>query len=451
MASPTTPGLITTSATAPMSTAVAALPTRLTLILLPTTRLPRSARRSRPTSIATAQTGKRPLMARTTATLDSMSRSATGSSICPNRVGPALLASLPSRKSVSAARTKNAAASPSDPASSSATTTGTMKSRSKDKALGTVNTRSLSLLASSVPGIPLTAALNPYPYAYPPQIIPFPEGVLHVAQVGIGQVFGPVGEEGEARGRGAGLGRVPDLDALWRGVATDDLVYELRDFVGRDAQVVGAVEPGGKGEDLIHALAGERGDSERGWLQVGHAGEELAFDLPDSLPGHEVLLVYEYPARRAGLFYLARDREVAAHKPVHGVYEEQRDLGAPDGLGRPQGGVVGHAARASGGAAHSCGVEHEEAHRFAVHLHLDLAGDSVGSGARLLGDDRPFRAEQAVQKSALAHVGTANDGEPRQPFFLVRLRLRQQRDDLVEEVSDPDAVQRRDRVRLAFA
>src|SRR5215217_2199451 len=326
MASPTTPGLITTSATAPMSTAVAALPTRLTLILLPTTRLPRSARRSRPTSIATAQTGKRPLMARTTATLESMSRSATGSSICPSRVGPALLASLPSRKSVSAASTKKAAASPSDPASKSATTTGTMISRSKDRALGTVNTRSSRLLASSAPGIPLTAALNPYPYAYPPQIIPFPERVLHIAQVRIGQIFRPVGKEREARGSRPGLGGVPDLDTPWWGVSRDYLVYELRDFVGRDEQVVSPVEPGCEGKYLIHALASERRDGERGRLQVGHAGEELAFDLPDPLPGYQVPLVYEYPTRGAGLFYLARYGEVARHKPIHGVNEEQRDL-----------------------------------------------------------------------------------------------------------------------------
>src|ERR671913_110424 len=56
MISPTTvPGISTTSAIAPISTAVAALPTRLTRTLLPTTILPISVNRSRPTSMATAQ------------------------------------------------------------------------------------------------------------------------------------------------------------------------------------------------------------------------------------------------------------------------------------------------------------------------------------------------------------------------------------------------------------
>src|SRR5215203_358370 len=75
MISPTTvPGINTTSAVAPISTAVAALPTRLTRTLFPTTILPMSVNRSRPTSIATAQAGKSPLTASTTATLESMSR-----------------------------------------------------------------------------------------------------------------------------------------------------------------------------------------------------------------------------------------------------------------------------------------------------------------------------------------------------------------------------------------
>src|SRR5215210_3037144 len=286
MVSPTTPGLITTSATAPIKTAVAALPTRLTLILLPTTRLPTSARRSRPTSMATAQTGKRPRIASTTATLESIRRSATGSSICPSRVGPAILASFPSRKSVSAARTKNAAASPSDPASKSATTTGTIKSRSKDRALGTVNTRSPGLLPSAGMRIPLTAALNPYPYAYPPQIIPSPERVLHVAQVSVGDVLGPAREEGKARRSGAGLGRVADLDASGRSVASDELVHELGELVRGDPAVVSAVEPSREGQDPVHPRAGERRDGHRGRLQVGHTGEELALNLPYPLGGY---------------------------------------------------------------------------------------------------------------------------------------------------------------------
>src|SRR3712207_8153950 len=43
---------------------------------------------------------------------------------------------------------------------------------------------------------------------YPPQIIPLPEGVLHVAQVPVGNFLGPAREEGEPWGRRPGLGRV---------------------------------------------------------------------------------------------------------------------------------------------------------------------------------------------------------------------------------------------------
>src|ERR687894_280659 len=114
---------------------------------------------------------------------------------------------------VAAASTKRAAAIPSDPASSSATTTGTMKSLRNDRALGTVNTRSPSPLASSVFGITLTAALNPYPYAYPPQIITFPERVLHVAHVPVGDILGSAREEGEPRGSGAARGKTSPTPA----------------------------------------------------------------------------------------------------------------------------------------------------------------------------------------------------------------------------------------------
>src|SRR5215212_9652229 len=280
MASPTTPGLITTSATAPMSTAVAVLPTRLTPILLPATKLPTSARRSRPTRMATAQTGSKPRIASTTATLESIRRSATGSRIRPSRVGPVLLASLPSRKSVTAASTKKAAAILSDPASSSVTTTGTMKSLRKERTLGTVNTRSPSPLASSVLGIPLAAALNPNPYAYPPQIIPLSERVLHIAQVPVRDVLGPAREEGEPRGGGPDLGSVADLDTSGRGGASDELAQELGDLVSRDAKVVRPVQPGCEGQDLAHPGAGERRDGHHRRLEVSHAGDELTFYLP---------------------------------------------------------------------------------------------------------------------------------------------------------------------------
>src|SRR5215218_6355910 len=271
MISPTTPGLITTSATAPMSTAVAALPTRLTRILLPTTRLPKSARRSRPTSIATAQTGKRPRMARTTATLESMSRSARGSRIRPSRVGPARRAILPSRKSVAAASTKKAAPRASARASSSATTTGTMKSRRRERALGTVNTLSPKPLASSDSRISLTTALNPHPHAHPPQIIPLPQSVLHVSQISFRYVLWPGREEGEPRGRTAGLGRVADLDAFRRRVAGYELVHEFGELVGGDAQVVGPVDAGRERQHLLDPVACKRGDGDRPRLEVAHA------------------------------------------------------------------------------------------------------------------------------------------------------------------------------------
>src|SRR5918997_772392 len=272
MISPTTaPGIITTSATAPMSTAVAALPTRLTRILLPTTRLPRSASRSRPTSIATAQTGKRPRTASTTATLESMSRSASGSRIWPSRVGPARRASLPSRKSVAAASTKNAAPSTSSRASSSATTTGTMKRRARERALGTVNTRSpRPPRTSSGRLIPLTAALNPHSYAHPPQIIPLPQRVLHVAQVRFGDVLWPGGEEGKPGGRRSGLGRVAYLDPSGRRAAGNELADELRDLVGGEAPVIRPVYAGGERQHLLYTGAGERGDGDRPRLEVGH-------------------------------------------------------------------------------------------------------------------------------------------------------------------------------------
>src|ERR671932_1376008 len=185
-----------------------------------------------PISTATAHTGKSPLMASTTATLESMSRSASGSRIWPSRVGPARRASLPSRKSVAAASTKNAAANASARASSSTTTTGTMKRRERERALGTVNTRSpKGPLESCGPGIALTAALNPHPYAHPPQIIPLPQRVLHVAQILTWHVLWPAREEGESRGRRPGLGRVADLDSFRRRGAAYEPTYELGNFV----------------------------------------------------------------------------------------------------------------------------------------------------------------------------------------------------------------------------
>src|SRR3712207_473771 len=358
MTSPTKPGLITTSATAPMSTAVAAFPTRLTPILPPTTKLPASAKRSRPTRTATAQSGNKPRNASTTATLESINRSAKGSRIRPSRVGPALLASLPSRKSVAAASTKKPAASPSDPASSNATTTGTIKSLSNDSMLGTVTTRSPSPLASSAPGIPLTTALNSYPYTYPPQIIPLPEGVLHVTQVPVGNFLGPAREEGEPWGRRPGLGRVADLDTFRRGGAPDDLVDELGDLVRRQAEVVRPVEPGRERQNLADPGAGKGRDGDSGRLQVGHAREELPYYLHYPLRRHEIPLVYEDPTGGAGLLDLACDPQVADHQPVYRVHQQQRDLRAPDGLGRPQGGVVRHAARPFGVPADPSGVQH---------------------------------------------------------------------------------------------
>ena len=72
----------------------------------------------------------------------------------------------------------------------------------------------VAVLRATRCGAALPAALDPYSYADAPEVVAFPERVLDVAQVALGEVFGPVGEEREPRGGAAGLGGVTDLDAF---------------------------------------------------------------------------------------------------------------------------------------------------------------------------------------------------------------------------------------------
>nr|WP_228281238.1 hypothetical protein [Rubrobacter marinus] len=78
-------------------------------------------------------------------------------------------------------------------------------------------------------------------------------------------------------------------------------------------------------------------------------------------------------------------------------------------------------------------------------------GDGVGGGAGDLRDDGSLGAEEAVEERALADVGAADDGHFRVRGLLLGLRLREEGDDLVEQVARPYAVDRAHRVGLALA
>src|SRR5918995_3751739 len=94
---------------------------------------------------------------------------------------------------------------------------------------------------------PLAAALNPDPDAHAPEPVAPSQAVLHVAQVALRQVLGPVRKEREPRRVAPGLGRVADLHALRRCDPPHQLVHELGDLVRRDAQPVRSAYPNREG------------------------------------------------------------------------------------------------------------------------------------------------------------------------------------------------------------
>ena len=131
-----------------------------------------------------------------------------------------------------------------------------------------------------------------------------------------------------------------------------------------------------------------------------------------------------------------------------GVDDEQRGVGAVDGLERAHEAVVLGRLVDLAAAAHAGGVD--EAQRTVVGL--DDGVDCVACRARHVVHDRALVADQAVEQRRLADVGSPDDGDGEDPVVVGVLgsppARRQRRDQCVEQVATPPAVDRRHRVRV---
>src|SRR5215203_3515031 len=173
----------------------------------------------------------------------------------------------------------------------------------------------------------LSAALDPYPDANTPESVPLSESVLHVAQIALGQIFGPGREEREPRWRCACLGSVADLDPLRRRAAPYHITDELCNLVRRHPVPVCLRYSSRERQDLVHPCARKCRDMNGLRLQVGKACCNEPLYLPEPLWGYEISLVDHDPARGACFLYLAGDPEVACHDAVCGVHQQERDVG----------------------------------------------------------------------------------------------------------------------------
>ena len=126
------------------------------------------------------------------------------------------------------------------------------------------------------------------------------------------------------------------LTPFGRGDASYHVADELGDLVRGQPQPVGPPYAGREGQDAVYPGARQRGDADGARLEVGEAGRDEVLYLAQAVGRDQVALVDDDPARGAGLLYLARDPEVPRHDAVDRVNQEQRDVGAPDGLRSPQ-------------------------------------------------------------------------------------------------------------------
>src|SRR5215212_4755768 len=101
----------------------------------------------------------------------------------------------------------------------------------------------------------LSAALDPQPDANTPESVPLSQSVLHIAQIALGQIFGPVREEREPRWRRACLGSVADLDPLRRRAAPYHVTDELCKLVCRYPPPVCPPYSSRERQDLVHPCA----------------------------------------------------------------------------------------------------------------------------------------------------------------------------------------------------
>src|ERR687890_61060 len=134
----------------------------------------------------------------------------------------------------------------------------------------------------------LSAALDPYPDANTPESVSLSESVLHVAQIALGQIFGPGREEREPRRRRACLGSVADLDPLRRRGAPYNVTDELCNLVRRHPLPVCLRYSSSERQDFVDPCARKRRDVNGGRLQIGEAGCNEPLYLPERLWGYEI-------------------------------------------------------------------------------------------------------------------------------------------------------------------
>src|SRR5919107_3640063 len=163
------------------------------------------------------------------------------------------------------------------------------------------------------PQLELPAAFDPDSDADAPKAVPPSEGVLHVAQVALGQVFGPGREEREPRWRRARLGCVADLDPLGRRASPYNVTDELCNLVRRYPLPVCPRYSSRERQELVHPCARMRGDVNGLRLEVGEAGCNEPLYLPEPLWGYVISLVDHDPARGACLLFLTGDPQITRH------------------------------------------------------------------------------------------------------------------------------------------
>src|SRR5215208_2196099 len=129
-----------------------------------------------------------------------------------------------------------------------------------------------SVRSEGNPPFKLLAALDPYSDANAPESAPLSESVFHVAQIALGQIFGPGREEREPRRRRACLGSVADLDPFRRRAAPYHLTHELSNLVRRHPHSICSSHSSRERQDVVHPCARKRRDVNYLRLQVGEAG-----------------------------------------------------------------------------------------------------------------------------------------------------------------------------------
>ena len=205
----------------------------------------------------------------------------------------------------------------------------------------------------------------------------------------------------------------------------DQHLVQLR---GRQFLVERPVELDRGVEHPVDFVAAQGGDEH----ERGARGEEQGFEqgvlvffavIPHALVAadplrlleglvHEVPLIHDDDDRPALLDRLARDGLVLHGHPLHGIEDEEDDVGPLDRLQRTQARKIFDRGGELGRGLDSGGVDQPEGILLAVPpLEVERQFDGIARRAGRLVDDEPVALEEAVGERGLADVGAADEAK----------------------------------------